>query len=258
MKMYYQYFMMQLRCQMQYKISFLLTIIGQFLTAFTSYYGIRFIFTSISKVEDYSYSEVLLCFSVITMAFSIGEMFGGGLASFPAIIRDGRFDRILVRPRSLILQIAAPSTDFTRIGLIIQAVIVLVYAIARSSIEWNLLKIITLILMIGCGSVVFFCLFLIYATISIFTIEGVDFFHVFTYGAREFGKYPFSIYGKQILRFLTFIIPLALIQYYPLLFLTDRSTNGILAMVPLLSLLFCIPSYLFFRFGLRKYKSCGS
>ena len=34
--------------------------------------------------------------------------------------------------------------------------------------------------------------------------------NIFTYGAREFGKYPFSVYGSGILKVLTFVIPLAL------------------------------------------------
>ena len=60
------------------------------------------------------------------------------------------------------------------------------------------------------------------------------------------------------MRFLTYGIPLALFQYYPLLYLLDRAQNPILMFLPLLSLLFVLPCYALFRLGLRKYKSTGS
>ena len=49
--------------------------------------------------------------------------------------------------------------------------------------------------------------------------------NVFTDGAREFGKYPIAVYGKKALLFTTFIIPYALIQYYPLMYLIGRETK---------------------------------
>ena len=60
-------------------------------------------------------------------------------------------------------------------------------------------------------------LFMIYAALSFFTLEGLEFMNLFTDGAREYGKYPFGVYGKRMLQITTFVIPCALVQYYPLL-----------------------------------------
>jgi ABC-2 type transport system permease protein len=112
--------------------------------------------------------------------------------------------------------------------------------------------------MIGCGSLIFFALFIVYAGFTFFTVEGLEFMNIFTDGGREFGRYPFSIYGKRILTFLTFVIPLALFQYYPLLYLLDMEKSMFYMLTPIISLLFIIPSCTFFRIGLRRYKSTGS
>lgn len=258
MKLYLGLITLNLKSQMQYKLSFFLTIIGQFITAFTSFFGLYFLFDQINAIDTFSYEEVLLCFSVIMMAFSIGEMFGGGLAVFSGILGNGVFDRALVRPRSVILQILVSHMDFTRLGLLIQAALVLSYAITQSEIVWNYQKILTLGLMILCGSAVFFGLFLLKASCTFFTVGDLDFLNIFTYGARKFGKYPFSVYGNMILKFLTFVIPLALFQYYPLLYLIDRTNNTFYMLLPLVSLLFLLPCYAVFRFGLSRYKSTGS
>ena len=252
MKLYMNLVAMNLKSQMQYRVSFLLTTLGQFITAFTSFFGLYFIFTRVNAIDDFNYNQVFLCFAVVMMAFAIGEMFGGGLAVFPRIMGNGEFDRALVRPRNIILQILVPNMDFTRLGLLIQAVIVLCYAVPGSGILWDWKKIVTLFLMILCGSILFFSLFLLKATFTFFTMN------IFTYGAREFGKYPFSVYGSGILKVLTFVIPLALFQYYPLLYLMDRKQSPVYMLMPVISLLFLLPCYIFFRIGLKHYKSTGS
>jgi len=82
--------------------------------------------------------------------------------------------------------------------------------------------------------------------------------NIFTDGGREFGRYPFSIYGKNVLTFLTFVVTLASFQYYPLLYLLDREQSKFYMFMPLIGLLFIVPSYAFFRIGLRHYKSTRS
>lgn len=258
MNFYIRLFGINLKSQMQYKVSFWLTSLGQFITAFTSFFSIQFIFMQVDAIDQFTYGQVTLCFSVIMLAFSIGEAFGGGLATFSNQVNSGNFDRMLIRPRNIIMQLIIPNIDFTRIGLLIQGVIVLCIAIPLSDVFWNISKIILLISMILCGAILFFCLFLIKAAASFFTIENLDFLNIFTYGARQFGRYPFSVYGTKILWFLTFCIPLALIQYYPLLYLTNKSTSLWDFFAPILSLIFILPCYIFFKIGLHKYKSSGS
>ena len=123
---------------------------------------------------------------------------------------------------------------------------------------WSWDKILTLFLMVLCGSLIFFGLFLVYAAFSFFTVEGLEFMNIFTDGGREFGRYPFATYGEDVLGFLTYVVPLALFQYYPLLYLLDKKKSGIYMLTPLAGLLFLVPSYALWRVGLRKYRSVGS
>jgi ABC-2 type transport system permease protein len=215
-------------------------------------------FSRFNTVEGFGYEQVLLCFAAVTMAFSLTEMFGSGFQTLPRMFSNGKFDRALVRPSGTIFQVLASNMDFTRLGLLVQAVIVFCYAIPKSGIIWTWDKVLTLGLMVVCGCLVFWGLFLVHAAFSFFTVEGLEFMNLLTYGGKEFGRYPFSIYGKDILRFLTYVIPLALFQYYPLLYLLGREQSVFYMFTPLLGLLFLIPCYAFFRVGLHRYKSTGS
>lgn len=258
MKLYFKYVGMLLKSQMQYKASFVMTALGQFLVSFTAFLGVYFMFSRFHSVKGFAFSEILICFSILLMSFSITECFVRGFEVFPSLIRSGNLDRILVRPRSAIFQVLTSNIDFSRIGRLLQAVLMLAYAVPTSGVVWTFDKVVTAVLMVIGGIAVFASLFILYAGISFFTIEGLEFMNIFTDGAREFGKYPLSIYGEGILRFFTYVIPIALFQYYPFLYLVGRSDHTGLIFLPLLGFVFLLPCYCFFRFGLKKYKSTGS
>lgn len=156
------------------------------------------------------------------------------------------------------MQVLGSRIELTRIGRMLQAIIVFIYAIIQNDIHWTPLKILTLVLMMvgGCG--VFTGIFIIYAALCFFTTEGLEFMNVLTDGAREYGKYPVSVYGKRVLQFCTYIVPFALIQYYPLLYLLDREAPAGTPVYPLLAGAFLIPCILFWKFGIAHYKSTGS
>lgn len=258
MKLYFKYVGMLLKCQMQYKASFIMTAIGQFLVSFTAFLGVYFMFNRFNSVNGFEFSEILICFSITLMAFSLTECFVRGFDVFPNLIKSGNLDRILVRPRNEIFQVLTSNIDFSRIGRLLQSILMLAIAVPISRIIWTFDKVITVILMIVGGIAVFSSLFVLYAGISFFTIEGLEFMNIFTDGSREFGKYPLSIYGDRVLKFLTYVIPIALFQYYPFLYLIGRSDNIGLIFLPLLGFVFMIPCYCLFKFGLSKYKSTGS
>lgn len=211
-----------------------------------------------NTVNGFTFSEILLCFAVMLSSFSISECFVRGFDSFPVIISNGEFDRILVRPRNEILQILASRIEFTRIGRLLQALLLFAYSIPTSQVVWTLDKILTLSFMIVGGLFVFSGLFIVYAGLCFFTIEGLEFMNIFTDGGREFGKYPFSIYGDGVLKFLTYVIPLALFQYYPFLYLIGKSDNTYYMFLPLAGILFIVPCILFWKIGVKHYKSTGS
>lgn len=71
-------------------------------------------------------------------------------------------------------------------------------------------------------------------------------------------QYPINIYSKPFKLIFTFIIPFALVNYYPLLYILDIKTNLLYTLLPLLTILYIIPSNYIFKLGLRKYSYTGS
>ena len=104
-RVYFHYITISMRSAMQYRVSFFLMVTGRFLVAFNGILGVYFMFSRFGHVKGYTFGEVLLCFSIIQMDFALAECIGGGFAMFSGIVRQGEFDRILLRPHSAVLQV---------------------------------------------------------------------------------------------------------------------------------------------------------
>ncbi len=257
-RLYRHYISIVVRGMMQYKTSLLLTTVGQFLVSFNVFLGICFLFQRFHQVKGYSYSEVLLCYAIVLMEFSLAEIWARGFDTFSGMVRRGEFDRVLVRPQGEILQVLGSKFELTRLGRLFQAVAVFFYAVCKAQIHWTAGKVCTLVFMLAGGIAVFSGLFLIYAALCFFTLEGLEFMNVLTDGAREYGKYPLDVYGRRVLQIATVVVPYALIQYYPLQYILGRVTDRRYIFLPLFAILFLIPCYGLWRVGVRHYKSSGS
>ncbi len=257
-QLYTHYISVIVRSKMQYKKSFFLYSLGMFLTSFCVFLSIYFMFQRFSQVKGFTYQEVLLCHAIVLMGFTLAEIYARGFDCFSGMVRSGEFDRILLRPRSALLQVLGSRFELGRVSRLLQAAVIFTYGICSSNIHWTLRKVFTVVCMLmGCCAL-FSGLFLIYAALSFFTLEGLEFMNIFTYGLNEHGKYPMGIYGNVILWITTFIVPFAPVQYYPLLYLLDRRQELYLSFLPLTSFLFLVPCYMLWRFGMKHYQSSGS
>ncbi len=260
MVLFLKYLNILFKSQLQYRTSFILLSIGQFFIPFVVFAGLYFMFERFGQIRGWSFYEVALCFGVIHMAFSLSECFARGFDAFSTLIVNGEFDRILVRPRSTILQVLGSKFEFTRIGRLAQSVIVLFLALSGLHIEWTIVKIITLILMITSGIFIFTGIFMLAATLCFWTIQALEVANIFTDGGREMAQYPLDIYKEWVTRFFTFVIPFGTANYLPLMFLLDKVDGNpyVFMITPLIGMLFILPCLLVWRYGVRHYRSTGS
>ena len=256
--LYIRYAAVCVRSIMEYKLSFGLMIFGRCMIAFTEVLAIRFLFDGLTEIKGYTYGDVLLCFSVIHMSFTLSELIGNGFKTFSGIVKSGEFDRMLLRPCSPILQIMGTRFEIGRTGPLITATVTLCIGICESQVSWNFLMAMILVLMILGGTLLFIGLYMLGACFCFFTIEDTSILNALTYGAKEHGKYPIDVYGRGVLRFCTFVIPYTLVQYYPLQFLLGRSTSWLLGLCPVGVVVFLAICYGIWCAGVRNYKSCGS
>ena len=257
MKLYLKFLSIHFRSAMTYRASFFLTCLGHLLLTMNVYFGVVFLLDRFESIGGYTLPQLSLCYSVILMATSLAECFARGFDAFTRILSQAQFDRLMLRPRPLLFQVLCQDMKPTMLARVLQAAVMLVWAVGAGAVRWTAAKALTLALMILCGAAIFFGLFLINACICFFTLEPIETLNIFLDGPREYGKYPFGIYGKPVLLILTFLVPLALVQHWPLQYLLDRGPAWY-GLLPLAALLFLIPCGLLWRVGVRHYRSTGS
>ena len=258
MRLYFKFFAMHLKSRMAYKKSFFMSALGQFLISFTIFLWMWFLLERFETIAGYTLAECLVCSGVMLSAYALAEGIFRGFDSFSSIVKSAAFDRILLRPRSLVFQVLCEKIELSRVGRLVQAGVMLAWGVAGLPVPFTPYRALALVLMILGGVVVFCALNILRAGFCFFTLEGLEFMNVFTDGARDYGAYPIDVYGRGTLKFCTYVVPYALFQYYPLRWLVGRSDNALLALLSLLTPLFLVPCLAVWRLGVSRYKSAGS
>lgn len=258
MKLYLKYFSMQLKSMLEYKKAFILSFISQLITSVFSFVSIFFLFNKFGSIDGYTFDNVLICFSMTFFGYSLAECFFRAFDHFDRMISNGQFDRILVRPKNLFLQILGTEIEFAKFGRALAALAILICTLAFNPELLRLDKLITLILMMIGTIIIYASLFILKAGITFFTTQSLEIMNIFTDGTRELTQYPLDIYQKWIKIFFTYILPIAFVNYYPLLYVIEKTDNKLYMLLPVVSILFVIPCYIVWRIGLKKYKSTGS
>ncbi|MFJ5716706.1 ABC transporter permease [Neobacillus sp. NPDC093127] len=260
MSLYFKYLLIHFKSQMQYRTSFWLLSIGQFFIPFSIFAGLYFLFERFGQIKGWQFFEVALCFAIIHMSFSLSECFARGFDMFSGLVVKGEFDRLLVRPRSTFVQVLGSKFEFTRVGRLLQSLLVLVWALSNLPIEWSAIKAITLMLMIVSGVFIFTGIYMLAAAMCFWTVQGLEVASIFTDGGREMAQYPLNIYQKWVARFFTYVIPFGTVNYLPLQSILGKADGHELIhmLTPVLGSLFILPCFLVWQFGVRHYRSTGS
>lgn len=258
MRLYVKSLSMHLKSMLEYKASFIIAFLSQIIVFFSYYFIILALFDKFDNIKGFTLYEVLLCFSIIQFGYAFCETFARGIDKFDRLIITGDFDRLLLRPKNIIVQVLSSDADFIKISRLIQALIVMIIALVNLDVTITPLKIVTLILMMISAVVIFFGIFLLAASYCFITIQGLEVRNVFTDGGKHMAQYPIGVFKKGFVLFFTFVIPYAFVNYYPLLYFIGKSNNTLYAFSPLIVFIYLVPCFLAFKLGMKKYQSVGS
>lgn len=258
MKLYFKALSLHLKSELEYRLSFIFSFLSQIFVFFSYYFVIIALFTKFDNIKGFTMYEVLLCFSIIQFGFAFNEVFARGVDRFDDLIIQGNFDRLLLRPKNILLQVLCSNSDFIKLSRIIQALIIMIIALVNLHVKLTFIKIITLILMLISAIVIFFSIFLLAAAYCFITVQGLEVRNVFTDGGKQMAQYPIGVFSKGFIFFFTFIIPYGFVNYYPLLYFIGKKDNILYAFSPLIVLIYLIPCILIFNLGIKKYTSTGS
>ena len=259
LRLYGRYIAASLRAQRQYPASLLGTSVGAFVSTVTDFIGIWALFARFRHIEGWRFGEVALLYGVVSVAFALADGLTRGFDIFGEhFVKTGDFDRLLVRPRSLILQLLGYELRATRIGRLAQGILAWAIGAQLVNVDWTIGTWAVLGFAVAGGIALFSGILILQATLAFWTVESLEVANTLTYGGVEAGQYPLDIYVEWFRNFLVFIVPIGCISYFPVATVLGRASHPLLAFTPLFGFVFLGAAVWMWTFGVGKYTSTGS
>lgn len=211
------------RAELQYRGNLFLMILGGI-----AYQGIGLAFIGavlhrFGAIGGWGFTEIAFLYGLRLTAHGMWVVPFGQLNSIDLVVREGEFDRYLVRPANPLLQLLTRRLHLTAFGDLIGGVILLTTVSTIAPVDWSPLAVGYLLLALVGGALVevSFQLAIAAGAFRMLTTNGlriaVD--QIF----NTVGSYPMKIFSTGVRFGLTFALPLAFVAYLPATVLLGRT-----------------------------------
>jgi ABC-2 type transport system permease protein len=248
------------RARLQYRLSFWLGF-GVALSADLVWIAqLGVVLARFPSLQGWTWREIALLFGLGQMANGILRCFGRQVDNFDQLIVSGEFDTFLVRPLPPMFHLLAARFEVTEVGRVLCGLAVLGIAAATAGVAPSVGNVAVAVGAVVGGALLWFSVMWMVATLSFWHTRTGKLQDIVQGGGRELVTYPLGIYPSPVRALLTYILPFALITYYPAQRLLGRAEESpILSLAALpAGLLFLLLAALFWRKGLKHYQSTGS
>jgi ABC-2 type transport system permease protein len=252
---------MWIRASLAYPLSFWVMTVGGGLTTALDFVGLWLMFHTIDSLGGFTITEIGLLYGATGLGIGIADLLIGSVERIGAHVRMGSLDTMMVRPVRLLVQVCADQFQLRRVSRIAQALVV--FAWAGWFVDWTPARVLVALEMVVAGSVIFFCLFVIFSCVQFWTTDASEFANAFTYGGNTVTQYPLSVFPRELVKSLTFVLPLAFVNWYPCLYLLGRPDpfglpQWLQFAAPVPAALLVVLTAFVWRGGVRHYTSTGS
>ncbi|HYQ65435.1 ABC transporter permease [Actinophytocola sp.] len=253
----------QVRSQTQYRLSFALDL--GFSTVLTSLdlATLWVLFMVNDSLGGFGGGDVLLMVGIAAAAFPVADLAVGNIEKMQVYVRSGLFDAVLLRPLSSLGQLVAMDFAPRRVGRAVQGTAIYILALTIAPVRWSVPVALLVVLAPVAGAVFFGAIFVAGATVAFWWIDSGEVANAFTYGGKDAAAYPVTVFGGLFRRIFVYGLGFAFVAYLPALAMLGRpdplGTPGWLRWCsPVTALLVAAVAGLFWRTGVRHYRSTGS
>ena len=253
-----------LRAQAQYPASAIALTFGQFFATGIEILAVWALFDRFGSVQGWQLGEVAVFYGLVNVMYTIADVLTRGFDVLGTdLIRTGEFDRLLLRPRALTLQLIGYDFRISRAGRMAQGLAVLLIGVQLTGMQWTAGTFALVLWAVTGGVALFIGLLMLQGTLSFWTIQSLELTNVLTYGGVQAAQYPLSIYDAWLRNMLIYVIPLACVAYFPVIRILGRadplgSPAWIALVSPIAGFVLLGVSLLAWRYGVRHYTSTGS
>lgn len=250
------------KAQLQYPANFCLSILGVSCIGAMDITLIAVPVHAFGSIGGWGMWELLFMFSLWKMSHALHHLCFVAFWQHDSLVRDGHYDRLLIRPVHPIWQILTADFTLSVFGELIPSLCMFALSSSHAHVSWNAYSVLFLIVVLCSGAVIEWAVSLFISGFSFFfvrtsSLRGIA--HTFMFRVTQF---PAHIYGRVFQFVLTFVFPYAFMNYYPTHYFFDLDVRIFYDFfpyaVPLVALAALTIAYGMWSFGLRHYHSTGS
>ncbi len=260
---YWKLIVATLKARMEYKATFLF-----FSLAILFYYAgqIGVILTVVHRfktISGWTLGEMAFLYGLLIFSQGITALIFNSLNTFEEFTIQGNFDRVLIRPLNPLAQILCSRFEISSVSNFFIGATALIFGSRLSGIEWTLGKLLMLPTVIVGAVLILGGIRVFVAAAAFWTIRNRSLVHTVVYSSKECIYYPISIYNGAVQFFLTFIFPLAFVNYYPSTYFLNKSGDTLMHpllqyLTPLVGVVVFSGSLFFWKKGMGKYQGTGN
>ncbi|MFI0449850.1 ABC transporter permease [Actinomadura sp. 6N118] len=252
-----------IRAAAQYPVSMVLLTFATAAVSMLDVAAIMVMFTRAPRIAGFTAPEVLFLYGTSALSFALADIVFGTTERLGKHIREGTLDAMLVRPVSPLVQIATEDFSPRRLGKLIPASVVLALSLPRLDVDWTAGRAAMIPAMVLAGVAIFSGLWVLTASLQFVLIDGHGATKSVTYGGAFLTQYPLSMFARDFVRGVTFVVPLAFVNWQPGLYVLDRADplglpGAARFASPAVAVVVCVLAGFVWRAGLRHYRSTGS
>lgn len=259
LKLYFKYMRMNFLSGLQYK-GWPLMMLQVAFNVITDPISLVLMFSRFGNIGPWTVERLILIYAMAITSFGLAESLFRGFDYFPwRMVRTGGFDRLLLRPHSLITQVAASFFHIHRLSRVGVGLCAILWCLWRLGVTATATNVLLIFLALMGGLAAYAGVFIMTSGLSVFTIQGLDWIYIFTNASYQITRCPDEYLPRSLKNFFTFFLPVLVISYYPASYICGWGGTlfaGLLALPAGLG--FMAFSLLVWRVGVRHYKSTGS
>ena len=255
LKLWKKFLALELQAEMMYKINFFLKILSFIVGDIIAPIITLLIYTTTPGIPGWSFAEFILFQGSFIIVFGLAHFL---IMGFPArvieAVRDGSFDKYLVQPIKPLWHLTISAWDLEGGAEVLTGLALIGWAMTK--LQLATINIVMYPLFILLGLLFIYSLLIIVAALAFLVVKSWALYDIF-FKLSDFGRYPLTIYEGTLRFFLTLILPIGLVAFYPAEVLVRGGIihNLIMAGAPVI-VLFGI-ALLLWREAMRRYTSAG-
>ena len=256
-KLYFSFLKASLKEMLIYRLDCIVGMVSQILTQLVEIIFIWIVSETTENLAGWNFMQVLLLYGITLISVGISDFCFDALYDIgPKYIREGDFDKIMLRPVHPLISIIGASKEFTALGYFGLGLAMTITMLIKLAIPITAILILKIVFFSIVGAAIIGAINTIFSIASFWTYRSNEIIWSF-YRTYTFAQYPIDIYNKFIKVLITVILPFAFVAYYPTMDYLGINTYMIY-LSPIIAIVLWIIAVKVWNFALNKYRSTGN